>query len=339
MNYFGECRDIATITPGEADEWRLWLTRSKPSKAGEPKPPDLAQNTARRHSGRAKQFFKAAVRKNQIAANPFADLVCRVKGSDDGRLYFVTRAEADKVLAACPSAQWRLVFALSRFGGMRCPSEHSELRVKEIDFSAKKMKIRSPKTEHLEGRDYRIVPIFDELLPYLKAAIAELPKGAEYVVTLPGVVRCRDCDKSSNLGTEMARIIKRAGLTPWPKLFQNLRATREIELAAKHPLHVVCEWIGNSVKVAQEHYLWAVENDFVKANGGLIETDGIEGEPKSEPLRNPNRHLQEAASSGTLGQVIKQVLEAKGVGEIYPEIRSILERTIVPRVGLEPTTY
>ena len=33
------------------------------------------------------------------------------------------------------------------------------------------------------------------------------------------------------------------------------RATRETELAALYPLHVVCAWIGNSRAVAQEHYL------------------------------------------------------------------------------------
>src|SRR2546421_12127482 len=88
----------------------------------------------------------------------------------------------------------------------------------EIDLKAGNMKVRSPKTEHHDGKDHRIMPIFPELRPYLEAAIAELPKGAEYVITLPGVVRCRACDKASNLGTEMKRIIKRAGLTPWPKL-------------------------------------------------------------------------------------------------------------------------
>ena len=37
----------------------------------------------------------------------------------------------------------------------------------------------------------------------------------------------------------MHRIIRRAGLTPWPKPFQNLRSTRETELAETYPLHVV----------------------------------------------------------------------------------------------------
>ena len=45
------------------------------------------------------------------------------------------------------------------------------------------------------------------------------------------------------------------GREPWPKLFQNMRASRETELTAEYPLNVVCAWIGNSPAVAQTHYL------------------------------------------------------------------------------------
>jgi hypothetical protein len=38
-------------------------------------------------------------------------------------------------------------------------------------------------------------------------------------------------------------------VTKRPKLFQNLRSTRETELAECWPEHVVCAWIGNSKAV------------------------------------------------------------------------------------------
>lgn len=41
-----------------------------------------------------------------------------------------------------------------------------------------------------------------------------------------------------NLRTQLQRILKRAGLTAWPKLWQNLRATRATELADRYPAHV-----------------------------------------------------------------------------------------------------
>ena len=42
-------------------------------------------------------------------------------------------------------------------------------------------------------------------------------------------------DPNANLRTRFERSIARAGLKPWPKLFQNLRATRATELAGKFP--------------------------------------------------------------------------------------------------------
>jgi integrase len=337
VTYFGEDRDITTITQGDAERWSEWLQASKPSRPNEPAPPGLAENTARRHSGRAKQFFKAAVQHKLIPENPFTDLVCRVHGSNGDRQYFVTRAEADKVLAACPSTQWKLVFALSRFGGLRCPSEHSELRVKEVNLTTGRMKVRSPKTEHLKGGEYRMVPITKELRPYLQAAIAELPKNAEYVVTLPGVVRCRGCDRSSNLGTQMARIIKLAGVKVWPKLFQNCRATREMEWSAEYGIATACEWIGNTFAVAQEHYTWATDHDFVKASGGLIETGAAQ-----EDAQESGNGMRQGCTSGVarnsrLLQIVQKALEIVDSEQAAAVRRNSKQPIEVPRVGTKHT--
>ena len=38
----------------------------------------------------------------------------------------MTRELAEKVLAACPDAEWRLIFALSRYAGLRCPIGNSQ---------------------------------------------------------------------------------------------------------------------------------------------------------------------------------------------------------------------
>ena len=55
---------------------------------------------------------------------------------------------------------------------------------------------------------------------------------------------------NANLRTQLMRIIKAAELTPWPKLFQNLRASRATELAAEHPGHVAAQWLGRSNAIA-----------------------------------------------------------------------------------------
>ena len=72
-------------------------------------------------------------------------------------------------------------------------------------------------------------------------------------------------DTNANLHTHLLRIIKRAGLKKWPKLFVNLRSTRETELAEQFPMHVVCAWIGNSQAVAAKHYLQVTDDHISKA--------------------------------------------------------------------------
>ena len=83
-------------------------------------------------------------------------------------------------------------------------------------------------------------------------------EGTEYVIT-------RYRRSNSNLRTELERILTRAGVKPWPRLFQNLRSTRETELTAEYPLHVVTAWIGNSARIAERHYLQVPDSFYGKA--------------------------------------------------------------------------
>ena len=60
------------------------------------------------------------------------------------------------------------------------------------------------------------------------------------------------------------------------------------------------------------------------------------GEAKGEALAKQNPKQQAAASSGTLGRAIQQVLEAKGVGEIYPAFSQLIKNFQLPPTGFEP---
>src|SRR5262249_32651655 len=156
------------------------------------------------------------VRRKLIHLNPFVDLKASSQ-VNRSREYFLSKADASKVLGACPDAQWRLLFALSRYGGLRCPSEHLALKWQDIDWARGRMLVHSPKTEHHPGGDSRFVPLFPELAPYLREVFEQAEPGTEYVIT-------RYRSTNTNLRTQLIRIIRRAGLKPWPKLFQNLRA-------------------------------------------------------------------------------------------------------------------
>ncbi len=247
--FFGADKPIRTITEYDAERWRRYLAKES-----------LSEATARKRAGVAKQIFRTAVKRKLIEENPFACLKSSAVGND-ARQYFVGREDVVKVLDACPDLQWRLIVALARFGGLRCPSEILRVKWTDVDWSRSRFLVHSSKTERYEGKDCRWVPMFPELRSHLEQAFDGIEAGAsEYVITRYRLT-------NSNLRTQFNRIIRRAGLKPWPRLFQNLRSTRQTELAESFPLHVVTAWIGNSQVVAKRHYLQVTDEHFEKAAG------------------------------------------------------------------------
>ena len=110
------------------------------------------------------------------------------------------------------------------------------------------MNVTSPKTEHHVGKGSRVLPIFPELRPLLEDAREVVPVDSEFIIQ-------RYRNSTQNLRTQFQRIITKAGVKPWAKLWQNLRASRITELVDQFPEHVVIKWMGNTSKIAREHYL------------------------------------------------------------------------------------
>ena len=114
----------------------------------------------------------------------------------------------------------------------------------------------SPKTERYLGGEMRYIPLFPEMRAVLMEAFEQGEERGEYVIT-----RCRDCNV--NLRTQFERIIARIGVKQWPRLFHNLRATRQIE--EPFPSHGVCRGLGNSERVARIHCLQLRDDHFERA--------------------------------------------------------------------------
>ena len=70
ITFFGENKLIRAITPGDAEAWRIWLATKANDRDTERD--ELSENTVRRRTGIAKQFFLAAMKLRLIDANPFA---------------------------------------------------------------------------------------------------------------------------------------------------------------------------------------------------------------------------------------------------------------------------
>ena len=68
--------------------------------------------------------------------------------------------------------------------------------------------------------------------------------------------------------TALNKLVRRAGLKPWPRLFHNLRSSRETELLELFPVHVVALWMGHDAKVCLKHYAQTTADHFDRATGG-----------------------------------------------------------------------
>ena len=176
-----------------------------------------------------------------------------------------------------------------------CPSEVLSLRWEGIDWQHNRIVVESPKTEHHPGRDRRVIPLFPELRPILEEADELAPVGAVYVVGggYRKAALSKDGWKNCNLRTQFQRILKRAGVPSWPKPFQNLRASRETELAREFPLHVVTEWLGNTPQIALKHYLRVTDEDFAEATQAAPEGGAKSGaqvaQNAAQQAHAPNR--------------------------------------------------
>ncbi len=83
-------------------------------------------------------------------------------------------------------------------------------------------------------------------------------EGTEYVIQ-------RYRNPTQNLRTHIQRIIRKAGVEPWVKLWQNLRSSRETELVERFPIQVVTAWLGNTPAVAMKHYLQVTDDHWKRA--------------------------------------------------------------------------
>ena len=240
--FFGEAVSLRGITPDQAADWRQGLVTS-----------GLSDAAVKIHAGNAKTFLNEAVRRELLTRNPFAHLASGSTASECDR--YVTPEEAEKVIEAMPTTEWKLLFGLARYAGLRIPSESHLLTWADVDFERGRLNVQSPKTERHKGKERRTVPITPKLAKLLQDRFAEAAEGDEHLITIKGkgaVIRA------------MRRFCKAAGVEAWPRLWQTLRSSCEIEWAATFPQYAVSKWIGHSIVVSGKHYANAVPDDLMQ---------------------------------------------------------------------------
>lgn len=263
VEYFRGDRELSSITRGDVKDWRRHLSDK------------LAEATVAMHVKKMRQVYADACDRNIIAENPFKAVMAGSQ-SNESRDRYIPTAWIAGAIGKCPDREWRLVFALSRFAGLRVPSEIKALRWTDVDFDSMRMLVTSQKTKRYKGKGTRVVPISPELMPHLLEAHESAPAGSVYVL---------EKLRGPNLATTAMKIVRRAGYEPWPKFWHNLRASCETDWASILPIHAACAMIGNSAAVAVKHYLRITEAHFeiisgsraakaLHGSGTVIQTSG-----------------------------------------------------------------
>ncbi|VTR95493.1 integrase family protein : Phage integrase family protein OS=Rhodopirellula maiorica SM1 GN=RMSM_05695 PE=4 SV=1 [Gemmata massiliana] len=181
----------------------------------------LASATVYRRLKMAKMLFGHALNLKLIGANPFAGVKSKNHNPAERR-HYITPTDALKLIDVA-NPTWRTIIALSRFGGLRCPSEVLSLKWETVNLVAGRMVVHSPKTEHLEDRSERIVPVLAALRPFLEEAWELAAPGEQYVV---GSIQGNNYRATANgpagwvntnLRTTFEKVLRRAGLSRGPK--------------------------------------------------------------------------------------------------------------------------
>jgi integrase len=250
--HFGRDRDILSITLGDASGFESWGRGKGASEAH--------QRTLNRY---AKQLFNYAIEHELIQQNPFRKLKSTALACS--KRHFVTNDDTKKILAACPSLNWKVLVGLARYAGLRVPSEAFSLTWGDVNLDKRSLAIGAHKTAA------RVCPIIPELFPILTEAKGKAT--GEKVLEL----------SKSNIARRFPTIIAKAGLKQWDDLFQTLRRSFETHLISLgHPHHVVAEWLGHSVEVSKDHYLMVTSGDFEKATKLADPTQDSQGGSKSQ---------------------------------------------------------
>jgi integrase len=241
--YFNGGITLQQIDVSIAKGFRSWLQSQPGRKPGA----TMATATVNKTCGLIGQALSHAVELGLIASNPCASRsIPKTAGSNPDREQYVDRQTILSVISSCDDSEDRIVLALARFGCLRVPSEARELRWSDIDWEKREMLVHSPKTAHL-GKACRKVPLFPDLYDLLRNEY-ESGTSSEFLLSKLRL--------HPSLSMRVHRAAVKAGVAPWEKALQNLRASGvEDWLRAGHLPQDVARWCGHTPKVMYHHYM------------------------------------------------------------------------------------
>ena len=254
IKYFGRDVDPKNISEEMAESFVESMRLNK-----------LSPSTIDKRIKTARQIFNAMIRAKIISENPFQETKVTPTIDQDRNVY-VGRDLIERIIDSIPDPEWRLIVGLSRYCGLRTPSEILTLTWDCVLWDKKRIIVKSPKTEHHEGKDSRVIPMFPGILPLLEAVYEQAePGGSPFVITRRrGMFDKLQDGRNTNLGTLFKKYILRAGEETWPKPFHAMRASFETDLLNDGTVkpHTIARWLGHSIQIALKHYARIKDEDY-----------------------------------------------------------------------------
>jgi integrase len=326
---------VSAMTVEDGLEFRNWML-GLPGQQGR----SMSEHTVRKTCGVIHQALRYAVRRGIITVSPFADQrIPKTAGRNSERHEYVSRDSVLLMMGAAPSAEHRLLIGLGRYAALRLPSEAVDLKWEDIDWSRRVMRVRSPKTMHVPGKEQRDVPIFPELYRLLEEAKPLDFNQSDYLLPYLRL--------HSNLNMVVRRIGAAAGINQYPKALHALRASCETDWLRqfKQP-DVAASWTGHSVQVMYEHYIHL--DASAAASEAAIQVARERGDPGGDQSGEFCLSMVVTPSAAGKGQRQPSKTQAPpetGLVSSTDEFRELVSAGVnssadadVDLIGLEPTT-
>ena len=248
VEHFGNI-PLQSINTGHIDLWKneLMETRTKATVAG--------------YLKKFKRLMSLAKRHKYIDRNPFIDdegkLQIKIPSQiNEDRKCYVPPDQVQQLLDVCTTSL-KAVVVLSRYCGLRVPSEVSTLKWADIDWHKRTLKAYRQKNNRVS-----IQPLLPIVFDHLRALWETSPSQEEFI--FPNYAKNPNAAKA--IGQTLRRILIANNQEVWPKITNNLRASLSTDLKNQgFPAKAVDQWLDHSEKVASDHYDIITTAEFTKA--------------------------------------------------------------------------
>ena len=275
LHYFGEGRQIDSISPQDAARFKAALSAGKLAGAtGSDR--GVNGTSVVLHIRNAKAIFNYGVKiMSALVNNPFGSLSGQVKTST--QWHYITMKEFNAMMDTA-TANFKTMIALCRLAGLR-RMEAYYLEWQDVNFDKGRIYICGKPHWQPKDRENRTIPLCPELATILLECFQDTPEG-----------QTRVCPETNpqNIDRGIIGTIKRAGLTKWLKPLHSLRKSCITDWAERYPIHAVMQWSGHSdISTTQRYYTQVGDGIYDQAATVSFWPKLTENLPENEKTENP----------------------------------------------------